>query len=122
MADGMGTKTQRLAAAEMIRMMERFQWNMANRATIEEKMSWKWRDIRDNRSTKKRTVSLRVDDDVYRRSRSTGPGYGPRMNNALGAFARARLAGLLEGEDLPARDREAWMGKPEPPVAGVERA
>ncbi|MEM7489152.1 MAG: hypothetical protein AAF390_08505 [Pseudomonadota bacterium] len=36
-----------------------------------------------------------------------------------------RLAGLLEGEDLPVRLREAWMGKPKPSVAelmaGVER-
>jgi len=41
-----------------------------------------------------------VDEDVYWLFKSIGAGMGPRMNLVLGAFARARLAAMLEGEDL----------------------
>ncbi|SFI58200.1 hypothetical protein SAMN04488095_1287 [Jannaschia pohangensis] len=48
-----------------------------------------------------------------------GAGMGPRMTLVLGAFARARLAGLLEGDDLVEEARGAWMGRPKPSVVEI---
>lgn len=73
-----------------------------------------WRRVWQDRSAPKRKISLWVDEDVYRLFKSMGHGMGPRMNSVLGAFVRARVAGMLEGEDLSERFREEWMGKAKP--------
>ncbi|UWQ19222.1 BrnA antitoxin family protein [Jannaschia sp. M317] len=106
--------TQRQARAELFAIMDRFQWDLANRATREGKIPSEWRRVWTERSSRKRKVSLWVDEDVYRLFKSMGHGMGPRMNAVLGAFVRARVAGMLEGEDLSERFREEWMGKPKP--------
>ncbi len=115
----MATKTQRNAAAEMIVMMERFHWDMAHTATRDAYVLPEWREVWEGRTTRKRKISLYVDEDVYKLFRSMGPGMGPRMNTVLGAFARARLAGLLDGEDIMEDRRESWMGRAKPSVAEV---
>ena len=106
--------TKRQALTELWASMERFHWDLAHRATREGMVPREWREVWQERSARKRKISLCVDEDVYRLFRSMGPGMGPRMNLVLGAFVRARVAGLLEGEDLPTRYREEWMGKPKP--------
>ncbi len=115
----MSTKKAGKAVGEMIAMLERFHWDMAHTATRERHLPDEWREVWQERSSKKRKVSLYVDDDVYRLFKSMGAGMGPRMNIVLGAFVRARLAGLLEGEDLLEEYRENWMGKPKPNVAEI---
>ncbi|WP_167767163.1 BrnA antitoxin family protein [Jannaschia formosa] len=120
----MATKQQ--ARQELWAIMDRFQWDLGHRATREGMIPEEWRRLWQERGSRKRKVSLYVDEDVYRLFRSMGTGMGPRMNAVLGAFVRARLAGLLEGEDLSQRYREEWMGKPKPSadeaVAAWERA
>lgn len=111
------TTRHRTAIYEMMGMFERFQWDMAHTATREAHVPDEWREVWQTRSSKKRKVSLYVDDDVYRIFKSMGAGMGPRMNLVLGAFVRARLAGMLEGEDILEKHREAWFGKPKPSVA-----
>ncbi|SDZ22940.1 BrnA antitoxin of type II toxin-antitoxin system [Jannaschia faecimaris] len=115
----MATKSAQKQTSEMIAMMMRFQWDMAHAATRAERVPEDWRQVWQNRSQKKRKVSLYVDEDVYKLFRSMGAGMGPRMNTVLSAFVRARLAGLLEGEDLVVEAREAWMGKPKPTVGEI---
>ncbi|GIT90721.1 hypothetical protein JANAI62_11760 [Jannaschia pagri] len=111
----MATKKQ--AQAELFAIMDRFQWDLAHRATREGMIPDEWRKVWQDRGSRKRKVSLWVDEDVYRLFKSMGAGMGPRMNQVLGAFVRARLAGMLEGEDLSERYREEWMGKAKPSVA-----
>ncbi|SFI58249.1 BrnA antitoxin family protein [Jannaschia pohangensis] len=113
----MTTKAQRNQTSEMLAMMMRFEWDMAHAATRRDRVPEDWRQIWQNRSQKKRKVSLYVDEDVYKLFRSMGSGMGPRMNTVLSAFVRARLAGLLEGEDLVEQARENWMGKAKPTAA-----
>ena len=115
----MTAEKKRNNASEMIAAMMRFEWDMAHTATRQGRIPEDWREIWQNRSQKKRKISLYVDEDVYRLFKSMGAGMGPRMNRVLGSFARARLAGLLEGEDLIESAREAWMGKPKPSVAEI---
>lgn len=115
----MTTKRERKNISEMIAIMSRFQWDMAYTATRTEKVPEVWRKVWQERSSKKRKVSLYVDEDVYRLFKSMGAGMGPRMNDVLRAFMFARLAGLLEGEDLVEEARETWMGKPKPSVAEI---
>ncbi|CTQ48761.1 BrnA antitoxin family protein [Jannaschia donghaensis] len=110
----MTTKTQRDRRSEMVGMMTRFQWDLAHAATRDAMVPEAWREVYEKRSSKKRKVSLYLDEDVYKLFKSMGAGMGPRMNVVLGAFARARLAGLLDGEDLVEEARESWMGVPKP--------
>ena len=115
----MTTRRERNQLSEMMGLMTRFQWDMAHTATRDEKVPEVWREVYQSRSSKKRKISLWVDDDVYRLFKSMGAGMGPRMNLVLGAFARARLAGLLEGDDLVEEARETWMGKAKPSVEEI---
>ena len=116
-ATTMATTAKQLAMTQMIGLMERFEWDMGHAATREGRVPREWREVWQTRSSKKRKVSLYLDEDAYRLFKSMGPGMGPRMNRVLSAFARARVAGLLEGEDLMTEYRERWMGKPKPQVA-----
>ncbi|PWJ17014.1 BrnA antitoxin family protein [Jannaschia seohaensis] len=111
------TKAQRARMHDMFAMMERFEWDLSRAATREARVPEEWREVWQTRSRKKQKLSFWVDADVVTFFRSLGPGYGPRMNTVLRAFMLARLAGLLEGEDLPEAYRERWMGKPKPSVA-----
>lgn len=115
----MTSKRERNQLSEMMGMMSRFQWDMAHTATREARVPDVWREVWQERSQKKRKVSLYVDEDVYKLFKSMGAGMGPRMNLVLGAFVRARLAGLLESEDLVEEAREGWMGKPKPSIAEI---
>jgi uncharacterized protein (DUF4415 family) len=106
--------TRRQAQAELWTIMDRFQWDLAHRATREGAIPEEWREVWQNRSCAKRKVSLWVDEDVWRLFRSMGSGVGPRMNQVLRAFMLARMGALLDGEDLSEVYREEWMGKPKP--------
>lgn len=115
----MATTGKRNALGEMIGIMERFQWDMAHEATRDRALPEEWRKVWQERSSKKRKISLYVDEDVYRLFRSMGTGVGPRMNTVLSAFVRARVAGMLDGDDLLEEYREKWMGKPKPQIAEI---
>ncbi|MBM2575055.1 BrnA antitoxin family protein [Jannaschia sp. Os4] len=121
-----GTKAERRAADAMARAMLRFEWDMHHAVTRRGRVPEAWREVWQHRSAVKERVTMRVDRDVMRFFRSMGDGYGPRINTVLRAFMEARLAGMLEGEDLVESAREAWMGEPKPDAAEtvveVERA
>ena len=107
-----GTR-ERTVLDGMIAMVVRFQRDMAQTATRERHLPQVLRNVWESRSSRKRKISLYVDEDTYRLFRSMGP----RIKRILTSFDRARLAGLLEGEDLLESYRERWMGKPKPSVA-----
>ena len=109
-------KLQRTAMNEMIGIMSRFEWDMARKTTREGRVPNEWREIWENRSPRRTRVSVRLDDDVLKFLRSLGPGYGPRLNAIARAFMQARLAGIIEGEDLLETYRERWMGKAKPRI------
>ena len=111
------TKTQTGYLNQMIAAMQRFEWDMHSPLAQAGRIPAEWREIWEKRRAKKQRISLWVDADVVKFFRSLGPGYGPRMNDVLRSFMLARLAGLIEGEDLAAEARENWMGKPKPSVA-----
>ena len=120
------TKTQTGYLNQMIAAMQRFEWDMHSPIAQAGRIPSAWRGIWERRTAKKQRVSLWVNADVVKFFRSLGPGYGPRMNDVLHAFMMARLAGLIQGEDLHAEARENWMGKAKPQVyevmAEMERA
>jgi uncharacterized protein (DUF4415 family) len=123
MDDWKPTKSQREAVNEMLGIMSRFAWDMARKATCEGCIPDEWRAIREGRSRRKPKLSFWIDEDVVRFFRSLGPGYGPRMNGVLRSFMLARMAGLIERDDLLREYRERWMGSAKPSVAGeVERS
>lgn len=102
---------------DMLRVMDSFEWDMHSRITSAARFPPEWREIWEKRGRRKVPVSLRLDEDVLRFFRTMGPGYGPRMNGILRSFMLARLGGMIHGEDLAAKYREAWMGKARPSAA-----
>ncbi|MEM7711645.1 MAG: BrnA antitoxin family protein [Pseudomonadota bacterium] len=120
MATAKMTKAQRMAQSEMVAMLLRFEWDMAHQATRDARIPREWKEVWEARQPKKKKVSFYVDEDVWKLFHAMGPGYGPRMNTVLRSFVRARLAGLLDGEDLPASYREFWMGRPKPSLPQIE--
>ena len=102
---------------ETLALMWRFEWDMAHATTRDGRVPWEWREIWERRSKRKTKQSFWIDEDVLRFFRTMGPGHGPRMNAVLRSFMTARLAGLIEGEDLGETYRERWMGRPKPSVA-----
>ncbi|MEM8848396.1 MAG: BrnA antitoxin family protein [Pseudomonadota bacterium] len=108
---------------DMIRAMRAFEWDMHSAITRAGRLPTAWREIWEARSAKKERVNIRVDTDVLRFFKSMGDGYGPRMNAVLRSFMQARLAGLIEGEDLAEIYRERWMGVARPsPATAAEQA
>ncbi|MGB3408519.1 MAG: hypothetical protein WBA67_13625 [Jannaschia sp.] len=118
----MTTKLKTRAMAELVALMEQFQWDMAYTATRQDHIPAEWKAVWKERTGHKRKISLYVDEDVYKLFRSMGPGMGPRMNTVLGAFARARVAEMLEGQDTLEGYRAKWAGKRRPKLEeSVER-
>ncbi|MEM8824353.1 MAG: BrnA antitoxin family protein [Pseudomonadota bacterium] len=116
----MGQVTGRRQAehqGDMIRAMRAFEWDMHSAITRAGRLPAEWREIWEARSAKKERVTLRVDADVVRFFKSMGDGYGPRMNAVLRSFMQARLAGLIDGEDLAETYRARWMGTARPSPA-----
>lgn len=109
---------------DMIRAMRAFEWDMHATISRAGRLPAEWREIWEQRSAKKERVTLRVDTDVVRFFKSMGDGYGPRMNAVLRSFMQARLAGLIEGEDLAETYRERWMGvaRPSPATEAQRKA
>lgn len=107
-------KRQQEQVNDLIRALQDFEWDMHSKITARGYFPREWREVWETRSHRKTRVTIRVDDDVLKFFRSMGDGYGPRMNTILRAFMQTRLSGLIEGEDLAARFREDWMGKPRP--------
>ena len=54
-----------------------------------------WKDIPANPIPEKTRITLRVDADVARFYRKTGPGYQARMNDVLRTFMLARLVEII---------------------------
>ncbi|MGB3553926.1 MAG: BrnA antitoxin family protein [Jannaschia sp.] len=117
MAGDKPTKTQRTYINELVAIMQRFEWDMAHRATREGRIPDAWRAVWKGRTRRKVKMSFWIEEDVVKFYRTLGPGHGPRMNEVLRAFMLARLAGMLEGEDLPESYRETWMGRAKPSLA-----
>ena len=114
------SRTARGWTNQMMGAMQRFEWDMHHSVAREGRIPEAWREVWENRSGRKQRVTLWVDADVVKLFKSMGPGYGPRMNEVLRSFLFARLAGLIEGEDLLEEARETWMGKPKPSMAELK--
>ena len=114
--------TQKVAGAkrgylnQMIAAMQRFEWDMHHSVARDSRIPREWREVWENRTSKKQKVTLWIDADVVKLFKSMGPGYGPRMNEVLRSFMFARMAGMIEGEDLLGEYRQMWMGQPKPQV------
>ena len=117
MADRKLTRRQRDETNEMLAAMWRFEWDMHHHVARQGRVPEAWTRIWRERDHAKERVTIRVDADVLKFFKSLGAGHGPRMNAVLRAFMQARLAGLIEGEDLLDEYRERWMGRPKPSVA-----
>ena len=110
-------RTRRDYITECVRMLERFEWDVAHAATLQGRIPDEWREVWQERTQRKAKVSFWIDEDVLKFFRSLGPRHGPRMNTVLRAFVYARLGRLIENEDLPASYREAWMGQAKPSMS-----
>ena len=113
----MVTRTER--RAELYRLVDCFEWDFARTLTAADRFPHEWREILEAKRERKTKQSFWIDEDVLRFFRSLGPGHGPRMNAVLRTFMLAKLTGLVQGEDLPARFRESWMGRPRPNVTAL---
>ncbi|WP_306044683.1 BrnA antitoxin family protein [Nioella sp. MMSF_3534] len=93
------TAKQREHHHYLIDAMARIDYDLHNRIMIHHRVPHDWVRIATSPSPAKKRVTIRVDEDVLKFFRSMGPDYGPRMNDVLKAFMRARLMGLLHGDE-----------------------
>lgn len=93
------TKAQREHHYYLIDAMARIDYDLHNRIYIHRRVPHDWVRIATSPSPHRKRVTIRVDEDVLKFFRSLGRDYGPRMNDVLRAFMRARLMGLLDGDE-----------------------
>ncbi len=114
------TKKQRIYYRFMGDALRELEWDIRHPVFLRMKLPQDWHSIAESPSTRKRRITIRIDDDVVRFFKGLGPGYQAKVNRVLAAFMNARLAGLVDGPesiDYVAEgidDDEYGVGRPQP--------
>ncbi|MEJ6393962.1 BrnA antitoxin family protein [Gymnodinialimonas sp. 2305UL16-5] len=93
------TKTARAHHFYMSEAMKRLEWDLQNRLMNERRIPEAWHEIATRRTSAKKQLTVRFDEDVVKFFKSAGPGYQGRMNDVLRAFMHLKLGGFLYGEE-----------------------
>lgn len=97
----------------MAEAMKRLEWDLQNHLLNERRIPEAWHEISTRRTSAKKQLTVRFEEDVVKFFKSAGPGYQSRMNDVLRAFMHAKLGGFLHGEETidAFRDGESVGGE-----------
>ena len=96
------TISQRTYWGLAVDAMRRLEWDQSACLIEEGDLPAGWDEIwnmRGQRDTTRKRVTIRLDADLVKFFQAMGPGYQPRMNAVLRAFMYFRLAGVVEGPE-----------------------
>ena len=93
------TKTACAHHFYMAEAMARLEWDLQNHLMNERRIPKDWHEISTRRTSAKKQLTVRFDEDVVKFFKSAGPGYQRRMNDVLRSFMHAKLGGFLHGEE-----------------------
>lgn len=102
----------------MSEAMKRLEWDLQNHLLDERRIPADWHDIATRKSSAKKQLTVRFDEDVVSFFKSAGPGYQARMNDVLRAFMHMKLGGFLHGEETIDAFREGDSAGAERPGWG----
>ena len=82
-----------------------------------------WQTIsRQRKISKKKRITIGIEEDVLKFFRGLGHPYQPRMNDVLRSFMHAKLAGVLARfPDLVDENFEFWAEQPRPKIGDLEK-
>ncbi|OAN70772.1 hypothetical protein A8B78_04795 [Jannaschia sp. EhC01] len=112
------TKTARAHHFYMAEAMRRLEWDLQNHLMSERRIPEAWHDIATRRESPRKQITVRLDEDVIRFFKSTGPGYQARLNDVLRAFMHMKLGGFLHGEETIDAFRDGEMAGADRPYFG----
>ncbi len=92
------TKTARAHHFYMAEAMKRLEWDLQNHLMAERRIPEAWHEIATRKTSEKKQLTVRFDEDVVKFFKSCGPGYQARMNDVLRSFMHLKLGGFLHGE------------------------
>ncbi|WP_333714036.1 BrnA antitoxin family protein [Yoonia sp.] len=96
------TQNQRIYWSLAVDAMRRIEWDqhatLIEAGDLPEGWDAIW-NLRAQRDTTTRRVTIRLDADVVKFFKAMGEGYQPRINAVLRAFMYFRLAGVVEGPE-----------------------
>lgn len=101
----------------MAEAMARLEWDLQNHLLSERRIPEDWHDIASRRTSAKKQLTVRFEEDVVKFFKSAGPGYQARMNDVLRTFMHMKLGGFLHGDetidafrdgDFAGRERPSW--------------
>ena len=105
------TPRQRAQMTYMMDVMRRLEWDLHNTIELTGRIPEAWHQIATaTPRAAKVKVTLALEADVLKFSRSMGEGYGPRINDVLRSYMHARLAGVIRGAETLAHYREREEG------------
>lgn len=93
------SKSARAHHFYMAEAMKRLEWDLQNHLMDERRIPAAWHDIATRKTSPRRQITLRLDEDVVKFFKSAGPGYQARMNDVLRAFMHLKLGGFLHGDE-----------------------
>ncbi|MEX3014313.1 BrnA antitoxin family protein [Gymnodinialimonas hymeniacidonis] len=109
------TKTARAHHFYMAEAMRRLEWDLQNHLMKERRIPEAWHEIASRKTSAKKQLTVRFDEDVVKFFKSAGPGYQGRMNDVLRSFMHMKLGGFLHGEETIDAFRDGdWAGKDRP--------
>lgn len=106
------TATQRQNHGYLMDVMAQLEWDMHQPIIARRRIPPEWREIYERRfESRKKKVTLWVEEDVVRFFKKQGAGYTTRMNKVLVAFMLARLSGLIVHRDTAEEFLESDLQK-----------
>jgi uncharacterized protein (DUF4415 family) len=104
----------------MAEAMARLEWDLQNHLMRERRIPEEWHEISSRKTSAKKQLTVRFDEDVVKFFKSAGPGYQSRMNDVLRSFMHMKLGGFLQGEETIDAFREGtFAGKDKRPTWGM---
>ncbi|MEJ6389671.1 BrnA antitoxin family protein [Gymnodinialimonas ulvae] len=83
----------------MAEAMKRLEWDLQNHLMDERRIPEAWHEIATRKTSPKKQLTVRFDEDVVKFFKSAGPGHIGRMNDVLRAFMHLKLGGFLHGQE-----------------------
>ncbi len=93
------SKSARAHHFYMAEAMARLEWDLQNHLMDERRIPEAWHEIATRKTSPKKQLTVRFDEDVVKFFKSAGPGHIGRMNDVLRAFMHLKLGGFLHGEE-----------------------
>ena len=93
------TKSARAHHYYMAEAMARLEWDLQNHLMRERRIPEEWHEISTRKTSAKKQLTVRFDEDVVKFFKSAGPRYQGRMNDVLRSFMHMKLGGFLHGEE-----------------------